>query len=665
MGIRGGETVMKSSSTLRGQMGLRSGPLAPTSAKLTTQYLVLDHMNNHYSKITKAKSAIDNKPPRSMVTSQKARDRKIRDQIQKTGQRPLSATKGMSRPHTTTGYYQDDIYDETQWGEVDPDDEEGMMIHNIMRTTLRGNDATLTSAAHGTDLHQDEFAPYTRVPRQRPSSARSHRSMASTVSRTLVQVPTKKGTYDGDILEKRAHVFTEEKPFTPRTLKTDRKSRLSQYKYYNKLPPKKKTDKPEEVSEAPVEKKQDEAHTEARPQPKPRQPRLDQTREGPVTMNSLMFETLHSRDFSKQNNQNPGVPKLDISMDTDHLKWIREQSKVQENKETMKSTLGEEDPYDTSVDFGKTGEMSLTYGTLGSTKTRADLGSSKKMSAEDEEGMYVKFMKDVTNEILDRGIYTDRALRQVFKAHVAQNKGILDELRMYQITDNIRKELNIPRYDINDNTSLSMTRGTDNVNYDTMDSTLEKYMSPDFKPSRGRGHDADAEIGMNGTLDTSLKSRASKVSTEQSADSYPFKSTEDEELYSTIRSDMNNTANLTDTLALKTYQKSINEQEELEDGEVEEESVEEGEVHVRGQSREINQRAERGRREHSEVEAGEINVRDQEKVKEVSTANTSALASEEEEEYDEDYEDEGDDEEEEEHHTTEPTATYRTDDDDF
>lgn len=29
--------------------------LAPTSAKLTTQYLVLDHMTNHYSKITKAR----------------------------------------------------------------------------------------------------------------------------------------------------------------------------------------------------------------------------------------------------------------------------------------------------------------------------------------------------------------------------------------------------------------------------------------------------------------------------------------------------------------------------------------------------------------------------------------------------------------------------------
>jgi len=29
--------------------------LAPTSSKITTQYLVLDHMNNHYRKIVGAK----------------------------------------------------------------------------------------------------------------------------------------------------------------------------------------------------------------------------------------------------------------------------------------------------------------------------------------------------------------------------------------------------------------------------------------------------------------------------------------------------------------------------------------------------------------------------------------------------------------------------------
>lgn len=213
---------------------------------------------------------------------------------------------------------------------------------------------------------------------------------------------------------------------------------------------------------------------------------------------------------------------------------------------------------------------------------------------------------------------------------------------MHELLDSIRKELNIPRYDIDDDTSLSMTKDTETFQQNGMDDTLEKYMSPDFKPSKVRNYDTlDNDTGMSGTLETSIKSRASKVSTEQSTDSYPFKSTEDEELYSTIRSDMNNTKNLSDTQALKTYQMSINEQEELEQGEVEA-SAEEGEVTIK--------------------EDGEVNIRA------VSTADNSTRVTEDEEEddiYDDDYEDDGDDEDEDGHHTTEPTATYRTDDDDF
>ena len=46
----------------------------------------------------------------------------------------------------------------------------------------------------------------------------------------------------------------------------------------------------------------------------------------------------------------------------------------------------------------------------------------------DEEALYVRFSKEVTDEVLDRGIYTDRALRQVFQAHIARNRGKLDEV---------------------------------------------------------------------------------------------------------------------------------------------------------------------------------------------------------------------------------------------
>ncbi|XP_052273057.1 spermatogenesis-associated protein 7 homolog isoform X2 [Dreissena polymorpha] len=630
---------MKSTTTMRGQLGVRSGPLAPTSAKLTTQYLVLDHMNNHYTKISRAKPAIDNRPPKSLSTSQKARDRKTREVMTKTGGRP-SPMKAIHRSHTTTGYYQEDIYNENLWGEPDPDDEDDQLVHSIMRTTLRGNQALGQGQHNEVEQDPEGFNPYTRTTRQRPSSARSNRSMGSQVSRTMVQV-AKKGTYDGDVLDKRSHVFTEGKPFTPRTLKTDRKSRLSQYKYYNKLPPKSNSTSAKQELEADQEEEQPVAPEEKiRPQPKPRQQRLDQTREGPVTMNSLMFETLHSRDF-KREEPNPDIPKLDISMDTDHLKWVKEQAlkaKHRRNSETLKSgTLREEGGLNESVDFGKTDEMTLTYGTLGSTKTRPPLGSARKISPEDEEAMYVRFMRDVTNEVLDRGIYTDRSLRQVFKAHIARNKGRLDELRLHQITDDIRQQLNIPRYDMDDDTSLSMTK-TDNPLMNGTNLDLDKYTAGYGHLKKGRG-ETNVELEETGLNETS---KTSKVSEDQSADTYNFKSTEDDDLYSTIQSDMNNTATLNDTQALKTYQMSINEQEELEESEIDDRHS-------------VNDKRGDGLNGEGSVvnsHTGEV----------VDHHDYDDEEEEEEDDYVDDYEDEGDDEDE--AQPTEPTATYRTDDDD-
>ena len=57
----------------------------------------------------------------------------------------------------------------------------------------------------------------------------------------------KRITYAGDILEKRSHKFTEpERPFTPRTNKTNHQSRLKGSKCYNP-PPKKKLNKTHDI----------------------------------------------------------------------------------------------------------------------------------------------------------------------------------------------------------------------------------------------------------------------------------------------------------------------------------------------------------------------------------------------------------------------------------
>lgn len=46
----------------------------------------------------------------------------------------------------------------------------------------------------------------------------------------------------------------------------------------------------------------------------------------------------------------------------------------------------------------------------------------------DEELEYLDFIGDVTNDVLTRGIFTNRVLCNVFEEHVQKNKNKLDEV---------------------------------------------------------------------------------------------------------------------------------------------------------------------------------------------------------------------------------------------
>lgn len=50
----------------------------------------------------------------------------------------------------------------------------------------------------------------------------------------------------------------------------------------------------------------------------------------------------------------------------------------------------------------------------------------KQFSSQKEEKKYVKFVYDITKEIMQRGLYTDKELQDVFEKHVNQYKGILN-----------------------------------------------------------------------------------------------------------------------------------------------------------------------------------------------------------------------------------------------
>lgn len=176
-------------------------------------------------------------------------------------------------------------------------------------------------------------------------------------------MPTKtvtQKTYDGDVIEKHNHVFTQpEKPFTPRVLKSNRVSRIAQSKYYTAPPQKRETDESTNAKEA------------TSPKPKPRaKPRMNagMDKSGEMT-DTLMFESLQSRDFSKySDDREQVVPRLDISLDKDNMNWIKEQAMKAEirAKSGGMSRIKEDQMLD-SNDLEQTGNVTLTGGSLNKT----------------------------------------------------------------------------------------------------------------------------------------------------------------------------------------------------------------------------------------------------------------------------------------------------------
>ncbi|KAK6182788.1 hypothetical protein SNE40_010392 [Patella caerulea] len=407
---------MNSITALKGNLGLRSSPLSPTSSKLSTQYLVLDHMASHYKKISKAKSAIDSGRPKSMVCSQKARDNQRRKNISQG--LPSRTTSQMSRHTPSPNHYRyttDEHYDNALWDE-ELEDEDDRLVQSIMRTTLQtkpnpSHHATFNTNNAEHHYHQQDVYDSRNFETTRPVS---QRSMLSSASRLKMALAATKGPNDGDILEKRKEVFNQpEKPFTPRTLKTDRKSRLSEYKYYT--PPKKNKNKNQETSR---EKQIDNPNKEKidnRPKAKPRK-QSSQFQPENTMSSTMMRESFQTRDFSNNyNKSNADVPPLDITVDNDHRNWLEEQAGKAEHRR-------EKAPH-------------ILHSNIN------DDGTSQYI--QDEEQKYVDFAHGITKDIISRGVYTDRMLKQVFNEHFERRKHDLDLVKMKRELDKLRCELDL------------------------------------------------------------------------------------------------------------------------------------------------------------------------------------------------------------------------------
>ncbi|XP_037343423.1 spermatogenesis-associated protein 7 homolog [Pungitius pungitius] len=398
---------------------LKTSPFCTRSSSKLTQSLVRDHMVSHYKKVYSAKAAIDASVPKSLIHSVKYNDQ-IRQERLRKGGRPQSAhslSQRNSRASCSSAQSRLSVqYDDSPY--------------------LCSRSSTVSSPRFLSSFNaKDIVYPSFKVGSQnqshhvRPASERKYRSPEATSHRKqsvcslgasgdqsykTFQDPVQK-TYSGDLLHKHSQHFTHDKPFTPKTLKSEKSSYLSQYRYY-------------------------------------RAPRRKPTQDS--TNSRLMRqETYHGSTTTIQDILEPSQ-----GFNTEHELSEYEfngtylSASSQRNKANRSTEL---DVYASSSRFSPEGEKSPFM---------------KTVSAEEEELMYLEFISAVTEDILSREHISDRFLDRVIDRHIDMNRHQLDVGKMRHLLEILRKDFEEPT---NTPTSSTEFEKTENALFDSFRPILE------------------------------------------------------------------------------------------------------------------------------------------------------------------------------------------------
>ncbi|XP_068255422.1 spermatogenesis-associated protein 7 isoform X2 [Nyctibius grandis] len=387
-------------SPFKGQLSTKSNAFCiDSSQSLTSQYLIRDHMVFHYNKILSAKAAVDCSVPKSRLTSIKFADQQRRQKLKKkiarceeemsvgkTASRSSSRGSGRLLPSSFGKSFleaedKDGLFPCARQAQylsrvLSPYSKHGL-VHASPVTYAR-NDSRNTSNAS----NSNSSVSTSSTPRKCSglSCSCSTDSFVS-ISRSQRCQGSNSKTYSGDLLDRHSEFFTDRrKPFTPRTLISDAKSFLSEYRYYTPARRKRKN---------------------------------------------------HCKQHVESQKQTDVIsfPSADKASER---KVMTEQQKITLKAEDRRYTVDEPEKEIAAFPYSFLRETSL-YSQQSSAR--------RTIEAQEEELLYLAFLEDVTNEILSLGLFSNRVLEQLFECHIQENKNRLDESKMRHLLDVLKADL--------------------------------------------------------------------------------------------------------------------------------------------------------------------------------------------------------------------------------
>ncbi|XP_044305616.1 spermatogenesis-associated protein 7 homolog [Varanus komodoensis] len=223
----------------KGHMSIKSSPFSPSSScKLSSQYLIQDHMTTHYRKLLSAKAAVDSSAPKSLNMSIKYKDQQKREKLIKAVEKFKKEVAGIhsAPPHhsrSASAVNCENSLNLAGSRRMSSLGEKGQCSPRYFKTAFSHTPSPALSAEENI---QDIVQWYLSQMHNHGQNASQQRTAPLTLRsrrKKVFSIPQKK-LLGGDLLDTHAQWFTESKdPFTPKVLKTASKSFLSKYRYYN------------------------------------------------------------------------------------------------------------------------------------------------------------------------------------------------------------------------------------------------------------------------------------------------------------------------------------------------------------------------------------------------------------------------------------------------